>query len=98
MKPSANEFDDGRLVARTLGGDAEAFATLFDRYGRLVRVIIWDSGCDWATVLDLTQECFLRAYRQLTTLRQGEHFRYWLTGIARQVVREAQRRPRQGPL
>jgi RNA polymerase sigma-70 factor, ECF subfamily len=90
--------DDGELVRRTLAGDREAFAILFDRYARLVRAIAWDAGHDWASVQDLTQECFLRAYRQLATLRRREHFRYWLTGIARQLVRESRRRRQQVPL
>jgi RNA polymerase sigma-70 factor, ECF subfamily len=90
--------DDGVLVTRALGGDTEAFALLFDRYARLVRAVVWDAGSDWAMMQDLTQECFLRAYRQLTTLRKREHFRYWLTGIARQLVRETRRRPSHEPL
>src|SRR5579864_6037673 len=84
--------NDSLLVSRTLDGDPEAFAILFDRYARLVRAVAWDAGHDWATVQDLTQECFLRAYRQLASLRKREHFRYWLTGIARQLVRESHRR------
>jgi RNA polymerase sigma-70 factor (ECF subfamily) len=88
-RPAPN---DDLLVTRALSGDAEAFAQLFDRYARLVRAVAWDAGNDWATVQDLTQECFLRAYRQLATLRNREHFRYWLTGIARQLVRETRRR------
>jgi RNA polymerase sigma-70 factor (ECF subfamily) len=90
--------DDGQLVNRALRGEAEAFAMLFDRYGRLVRAVVWDAGFDWATVLDLTQESFLRAYRQLASLRNREHFRYWLTGIARQVILETRRRRRHEPL
>jgi RNA polymerase sigma-70 factor (ECF subfamily) len=98
MERSAKQTEDGDLVNRALQGETEAFAMLFDRYGRLVRAVIWDAGFDWATVLDLTQECFLRAYRQLAALRNSEHFRYWLTGIARQVIREARRRRRHEPL
>lgn len=90
--------EDGQLVSRTLQGHREAFATLFDRYARLVRAIAWDAGHDWATVQDITQECFLRAYRQLASLRRREHFRYWLTGIARHLVRESRRQPRHSPL
>jgi RNA polymerase sigma-70 factor (ECF subfamily) len=84
--------EDARLVSRALEGDTEAFAMLFDRYARLVRALAWDAGHDWAVVQDLTQECFLRAYRHLASLRKPEHFRYWLTGIARQLVRETRRR------
>jgi RNA polymerase sigma-70 factor, ECF subfamily len=95
---NAVQPEDDRLVSRTLDGDREAFAVLFDRYARLVRAIAWDAGHDWAAVQDLTQECFLRAYRQLARLRKPEHFRYWLTGIARQLVRESRRRPPHHPL
>jgi RNA polymerase sigma-70 factor (ECF subfamily) len=98
MHSDATGPDDGVLVTRALSGDTEAFARLFDRYARLVRAVAWDAGTDWATVQDLTQECFLRAYRQLATLREREHFRYWVTGIARQLVRETRRRRIYEPL
>jgi RNA polymerase sigma-70 factor (ECF subfamily) len=98
MHGKPKETDDGLLVTRALSGDTEAFALLFDRYARLVRAIAWDAGNDWATVQDLTQECFLRAYRQLSRLRQPSHFRFWVTGIARQLVRETRRRRRLKPL
>src|SRR5260370_35865591 len=94
MHPNPPQTEDAHLVSWALDGDAEAFAMLFDRYARLVRALAWDAGHDWAMVQDLTQECFLRAYRQLASLRKREHFRYWLTGIARQLAREARRRPR----
>jgi RNA polymerase sigma-70 factor (ECF subfamily) len=37
------------------------------------------------------QECFLRAYRKLATLRDPSLFGPWITGIARQVGRERRR-------
>src|ERR1700730_16137712 len=98
MENNPRKTEDGQLVSRALGGDTEAFAVLFDRYGRLVRAVVWDAGFDWATVLDMTQECFLRAYKQLAGLRKQEQFRFWLTGIARQIIREARRRRRHEPL
>ncbi len=92
MQSDSPAPDDGVLVTRALRGDTDAFAQLFDRYARLVRAVVWDAGNDWATIQDLTQECFLRAFRQLETLRKREQFRYWVTGIARQLVRETRRR------
>jgi len=98
MNHAAHHEDDGQLVGRTLEGDREAFAILFDRYARLVRAVAWDAGHDWATVQDITQECFLRAYGKLASLQRREHFRYWLTGIARKLIRESRRRPPHRPL
>lgn len=98
MPRSASQPDDDQLVGQTLAGERDAFAVLFDRYAKLVRAIAWAEGLDWTAVQDLTQECFLRAYRQLSQLRQRGRFRYWLTGIARQLVRESYRRRRHEPL
>jgi RNA polymerase sigma-70 factor (ECF subfamily) len=46
---------------------------------------------DWATVDDMVQECFLRAYRKLATLRDPLRFGPWIAGIARHVGRERRR-------
>jgi RNA polymerase sigma-70 factor (ECF subfamily) len=86
------ERADDDLVSRTLAGDRGAFAELYDRYARLVRAVAFGAARDPATVQDVTQECFLRAFRQLRSLRERARFRFWLVGIARQVVREHRRR------
>ncbi len=86
-----NEPTDADLVASVLAGDREAFGCLYDRYARLVRAVVYDVFTDWTTVQDLTQECFLRAYKSLARLRQPDRFAQWVVGIARQVVRERRR-------
>jgi RNA polymerase sigma-70 factor, ECF subfamily len=86
-----NEPTDADLVARVLSGDREAFGRLYDRYARLVRAVVYPVARDWPTVQDLSQECFLRAYKKLATLRQPSRFGYWVVGIARQVARERRR-------
>jgi RNA polymerase sigma factor (sigma-70 family) len=90
--------DDAELVAQTLAGDREAFGQLYDRYARLVRAVALDASHDAANVHDFTQECFLRAFRQLPTLRAPDLFRAWLVGIARRLVREFRRRRHTEPL
>lgn len=71
------------LVRRTLSGDREAFAVLYDRFAPLVRAVVRDA--------DATQDTFLRAYRNLRTLSDPGRFAGWLVGIARQVARERHR-------
>lgn len=85
MQPS--EPSDAELVAQTLAGNRQAFGSLYDRHARLVRVLLWRLAGE-RDVPDLTQECFLRAYRQLSTLREHQRFAAWISGIARQVARE----------
>ncbi|MGD9633506.1 MAG: RNA polymerase sigma factor [Pirellulales bacterium] len=82
---------DAELVADALAGDREAFGQLYDRHARRVRAVVLAVSGDWSAVEDLAQECFLRAYRKLDTLRDCERFGAWLSGFARQVGRERRR-------
>jgi RNA polymerase sigma-70 factor (ECF subfamily) len=86
-----NHPTDADLVARALAGDREAFACLYDRYARLVRAVVYGVAMDWPMVQDMTQECFLRAYKNLARLREPDRFGRWIVGIARQVARERRR-------
>lgn len=91
MSDRHEQIDDGRLVQRTLGGDCTAFERLYDRHARRVRAVVWSAAGDPSAVDDLTQECFMRAYRKLDQLHPHEHFGPWLVGIARRVAREKRR-------
>jgi RNA polymerase sigma factor (sigma-70 family) len=86
-----DEPTDAALVAATLAGNREAFAGLYDRYARLVRAVVFSATVDWSMVQDLTQESFLRAYKNLHRLREPEKFGAWVVGIARQVGKERRR-------
>src|SRR5262245_48169265 len=92
----ADDPTDAELVRRTLAGDREAFAQLYDRHARLVRAVAADAGPGRSD--DAVQETFLRAYRGLADLRSPDAFAGWLVGIARKVVRETHRRPGAAPL
>jgi RNA polymerase sigma-70 factor, ECF subfamily len=82
---------DADLVDKALAGDREAFAGLYDRYARLVRAVVYSMEMDWPMVQDMTQECFMRAYKNLARLREPDRFGRWMVGIARQVARERRR-------
>ena len=93
---SAPDQSDAELVRRTVAGDRDAFARLYDRYARLVRAVAGDAGPGRAE--DICHDVFLRAYRAIATLRAGDRFAPWLVGIARRVVQETRRRPAPEPL
>lgn len=82
---------DVDLVTATLAGEREAFGQLYDRYARIVRAVVAGVSGDWRGAEDMTQECFLRAYRQLRQMRDPGRFGAWVVGIARQVGRERRR-------
>lgn len=86
------KVQDGTLVIGTLNGDQSAFAELYDRRARLIRAVCYDETRDNHVAAELTQEVFLRAYRDLRRLHLPNKFASWLVGIARQVCREWRRK------
>jgi RNA polymerase sigma-70 factor (ECF subfamily) len=95
--PAATEEDDGRLVARSLDGDQQAFALLVKRHERLVFRIVGGFLRDRAEVEEVAQDAFLRAFAGLRTFRPGAPFGPWIAQIATRVsydrLRERMRRP-----
>lgn len=89
--------NDAVLVAAAVTGSQEAFRKLFDRYVRLVSVLIYQKIPRASDVEDLAQETFLRAWSGLPRLRNPRRFLPWLLRIARHLVadwhRAAARQP-----
>jgi RNA polymerase sigma-70 factor, ECF subfamily len=76
------------LVARARAGDQEAFRLLFVRFSRPVFQFIYQLVSQRDLADELTQETFVRAYRNLNQLRNDSRFSTWLFGIGHNVVRE----------
>jgi len=82
------------VVARARGGDEDAFHMIFNRYGRPVLSFIQHHVRSRELAEELMQESFVRAYRNLGSLRDDQRLSTWLFGIARNVVRESARSAR----
>jgi len=74
--------EDGQLVAMTLRGNPEAFATLVERYDRAVYHLAYRTLHDVEDARDATQEAFFKAFRSLRTFRPGAKFSTWIFAIA----------------
>lgn len=79
------------LVERVRRGDEEAFRLIFERYARPVVSFIFDMVGERSLAEDLTQETFVRAYKNLAALRDDAKLSTWLFGIAKNVARESLR-------
>jgi RNA polymerase sigma-70 factor (ECF subfamily) len=86
---------DERLVRRVLDGEREAYAELVRRYERQVHAAAWAILRDHHAAQDVTQEAFVKAYRQLGELRDARTFGVWLLTIARRTAIDASRRSEQ---
>lgn len=84
--PPANEadsvLDERDLVLRAQHGDHLAFEKLYERYNdRISRYLIRMIGND-GVGCELTQETFLKAWKNLPSLRDPARFANWLYRIA----------------
>jgi RNA polymerase sigma-70 factor (ECF subfamily) len=80
------------LIARARRGEDEAFRLIFDRYARPIISFIYDMVGRRELAEELTQETFVRAYKNLKALRDDTKLSTWLFGIAKNVARESLRR------
>ena len=78
---AVSEPDDGQLVAMTLGGNAEAFATLVARYDRAVYHLAYRTLHDVEEARDVAQEAFFKAFRSLKTFKPEARFSTWIFSI-----------------
>lgn len=75
------------LVAAAQNGDTHAFGQLYERYRRKVDSFLHARLTDHGTVEDLVHETFVRAMRNLQTLRrQSDDPGTWFITIARHLL------------
>ena len=75
------------LVSAAQRGDRSAFAELYKRYAGMVHSIA-AARVPIDAASDVVQDVFLRALRQLPTLRDAHAFGAWLARIARNVAHD----------
>lgn len=81
----------GEIIARARRGDEDAFRLIFERYARPIISFIYDMIGQRDLAEELTQETFVRAYKNLSGLRDETKLSTWLFGIAKNVARESLR-------
>ena len=79
------------LVASARQGDRAAFGRLYERYARMVHAILL-GRVPLAEVEDLVQDVFVRAMRQVHTLRDVNCFGGWLATVTRNRATDFHRR------
>jgi RNA polymerase sigma-70 factor (ECF subfamily) len=93
---------DKELVALSQKGDRAAFGVLCERYYSMVSILAWQKVRNRTDAEDLVQESFVRAYRAIESLREGEKFPGWLYRITLKIcldhLRKVNRRDTAVPL
>ncbi len=81
----ADKLSNYDLILQCQAGhrpDKAAFAELMRRYQSNVERILYHLAPDWHDRADLTQEVWIRVYRNIKRLNEPEKFRGWLSRIA----------------
>jgi RNA polymerase sigma-70 factor (ECF subfamily) len=84
LQPAAalTTLSDEEVVARVLAGDTSLFEILMRRYNQRLFRVARGILADDSEAEDVTQEAWLRAFRELSRFRGEALFSTWLTRIA----------------
>ncbi len=88
MHQEAPKFSeqDSVAVGAVRAGDPERYRELVERHHRRVYAVAWSRLGDPTLAEEVTQEAFIRAYRRLWMLGDGEKFAPWVSSIARRLA------------
>ena len=73
---------DQELIARTLGGDGNAFGILVERFQRKIYRVAYAIVRDDTEADTITQDTFIQAYTHLARFQGRSELETWLTRIA----------------
>ena len=83
---------DSTLWDLVCQGNAEAFEVVVRRHQSLICSVAYSACGDLGQSEDLAQETFWTAWRQRSTLERPDHLKAWLSGIARNLAKNARRK------
>ena len=89
--------DDVQLIQRILSGDDSAFNTLVQKYQKGVHALAWRKIGDFHYAEEITQDTFLKAYKNLSTLSNPDQFAGWLYVIANRLCIDWKRQQKFAP-
>jgi len=83
---------DSEMVQAVLDGDPEAYRSIVERYERRIYHVVYGMVRNPEDARELTQEAFVKAYKNLKTFRLESKFYTWLCRIAMNLSIDHHRR------
>jgi RNA polymerase sigma-70 factor (ECF subfamily) len=90
--PESRAFAAGQLVEQATGGDLDAFEELVRRFQRRVYGFAYQHLRDFDEAYDLTQEIFVKLYRNLARYDAARPFEPWFWKLAANTTINYRRR------
>jgi RNA polymerase sigma factor (sigma-70 family) len=79
--------EDGHFIGKCLNGEIDAFGFLVDKYRESIFAFAYSKLCNVDDAEDVTQEVFLKAYKDLRSLRRWDSFATWLYSITNNICK-----------
>ncbi|MFA6247835.1 MAG: RNA polymerase sigma factor [Mucilaginibacter sp.] len=76
-----SKLSDIELIEQTLGGNQSAYADLVKRHQRFVFTLALRFSKGREDAEEIAQDCFIKAYRSLSSFQQQSKFSTWLYSI-----------------
>lgn len=87
-----HETNEASLLRACLEGQTETFAAIVQKYQSLICAITYSATGSVDKSEELAQQAFIKAWNNLSQLKDLTKFRAWLCSIARHVVNDSFRR------
>ena len=87
------EMTDAGLLMAAAGGASSAFAEIVSRHYQPVYRLAWRMAGDAATAEDLTQEAFIKLWRNPRQVRNAAALKGWLMRVVANAAIDRARRP-----
>lgn len=78
------QLNDEQVIEQVLDGNTDAYGTLVKRHWKLALAIAYCRSKDSTHAEDIAQECFIKAYQNLASLRNRSGYIGWLSKIIHQ--------------
>src|SRR5476649_2150664 len=76
-----SKLSDTDLIEQTLAGDQSAYADLVKRHQRFVFTLAMRFAKNREDAEEIAQDCFIKAYRSLSSFQRQSKFSTWLYSI-----------------
>jgi len=80
------EQEDAKLISDFLNGDDAAFEQLVNRYLKPIYNFLYQFTKDRDSLDDLTQETFIKVWKNIRKFDQSKNFRVWIYAIAKNTA------------
>ena len=79
-------MSDAEVIAKVLSGDVNSFEIIVKKYEKMIYNLAMTKLQNKENAQDISQECFLRAYKMLRTYRSDSAFSTWIYRICQNLI------------